>query len=326
LSAVTYTVGLALVADTVDAKDIGRCMGFALSGMSFGVLIGPLLGGIVFAKSGYSAVISMMVGLILIDICLPFGFVEKRVAEEWWEARTHKVDETTRLLGEGPVASEIALGHHTQSQMPDKTNSQLRTLLKSPQILAALWGVIVQLTILASFDAVLSVFLEETFDWSSLDVGLAFLALALPVTLLGPLAGTISDHIGPRWPAVMGCLLATPPLVLLQLVTHPDTTQTTVLVVLLVLIGRLLISITSLRAHEFRIHSCIRPLSISSRPVLCRRAAKQPQSIRRICCVRAIICTLHLRNGGREHGRPSSSRVRQGTLWMDRHDVGFGGD
>jgi MFS family permease len=221
-------------------------MGFALSGMSFGVLIGPLLGGIVFAKSGYSAVISMMVGLILIDICLPFGFVEKRVAEEWWEARTHKVDETTRLLGEGPVASEIALGHHTQSQMQDKTNSQLRTLLKSPQILAALWGVIVQLTILASFDAVLSVFLEETFDWSSLDVGLAFLALALPVTLLGPLAGTISDHIGPRWPAVMGCLLATPPLVLLQLVTHPATTQTTVLVVLLVLIGRLLISITSL--------------------------------------------------------------------------------
>ena len=301
-------------------------MGFALSAMSFGLLIGPLLGGIVFAKSGYYAVISMMVGLILIDICLPFGFVEKRVAEEWWEARTHKVDEHTKLLGETPVASETALGHHTQSQTPDKNNSQLRTLLKSPQILAALWGVIVQLTILASFDAVLSVFLEETFGWSSLGVGLTFLALALPVTLLGPLAGTISDHIGPRWPAVMGCLLAAPPLVLLQLVTHSDTSQTAVLVVLLVLTGRPLISIASLRAHKFRIHSCVRHLSISSRPVLCCRAAKCPQSIRWICCVRAIIRTLHLRNGGREHRRSSYSRIRQGALWMDRHDVGFGGN
>jgi MFS family permease len=246
LSAVTYTVGLALVADTVDPKDIGRCMGFALSGMSFGVLVGPLLGGIVFAKVGYYAVIAMMIGLILVDICLPFGFVEKRVAREWLEARAHKVDERTRLLEESPVSPEPALGYHTQSQTLDKDNSHLRTLLKCPQILAALWGVIVQLTILASFDAVLTVFLEETFGWNSLGVGLAFLALALPVTLLGPVAGTISDHIGPRWPAVMGCLLTAPPLVLLQLIAHPGTSQTVALVVLLVLIGKPLVTIASL--------------------------------------------------------------------------------
>jgi Na+/melibiose symporter-like transporter len=301
-------------------------MGFALSGMSFGVLIGPLLGGIVYARAGYYAVIAMMVGLILVDICLPFVFVEKRVAEEWWETRAHKVDEHTRILGETPVASATTLGHHTESQMLNKTNSQLRTLLKSPQILAALWGVIVQLTILASFDAVLSVFLEETFGWSSLGVGLTFLALALPVTLLGPLAGTISDHIGPRWPAVMGCLLAAPPLVLLQFVTHPDASQTAELVVLLVSIGKPLVSVAPPCADGFSIHSCVCPLSIGGRPVLCCRAAECPKSIRWTCCIRAVICALHLRHGGREHRRSSYSRIRQGTLWMDHHDMDFGGN
>lgn len=215
-------------------------MGFALSSMSFGVLVGPLLGGIVFAKAGYYAVIAVMAGLVLVDICLPFGFVEKRVAKKRLEAIANKVDERTTLLPKTPVAPRHAPSHQIKPQKQNKRSNHMKTLLKSPQILAALWGVAVQVTIVASFDAVLTVFLEDTFGWSSLDVGLAFLALALPVTILGPVAGTISDHIGPRWPAVMGCLLTAPPLVLMQLITHPGASQTAALIVQLILIGKLL--------------------------------------------------------------------------------------
>lgn len=245
-TAVTYTVGLALIADTVDPRDIGRCMGFALSSMSFGILVGPLLGGFVFAKAGYYAVIAMMAGLVLLDMCLPFGFVEKRTARKWLETVSNEADEDTGLLSDAPTSSEAASEFQGQPPISKHKSNYMGALLKSPQILAALWGVIVQLIILTSFDAVLTVFLEETFEWSSLEVGLAFLCLALPLTMLGPVAGTISDRYGPRWPAIIGCLLTAPPLILMQLITHPSTSQTAALILLLISTGKLQCKILTL--------------------------------------------------------------------------------
>ena len=45
--AVVYTVGLALLVDTVDRKQIGQALGTALSGTSVGILISPLLASVV---------------------------------------------------------------------------------------------------------------------------------------------------------------------------------------------------------------------------------------------------------------------------------------
>ena len=152
---------------------------------------------------------------------------------------TNEVDEVTGLLSQAPTSSESASAYQTQSSISKNKSDYMRALLRSPQILAALWGVIVQLIILTSFDAVLTVFLEETFVWSSLEVGLAFLCLALPLTILGPVAGAISDRYGPRWPAIIGCILTAPPLILMQLINHPSTSQTAALILLLIMTGKL---------------------------------------------------------------------------------------
>ena len=50
-AAVVWTTGLALLVDTIGEKDVGQAMGYVGLAMSLGILVGPLLGGVVFARS-----------------------------------------------------------------------------------------------------------------------------------------------------------------------------------------------------------------------------------------------------------------------------------
>jgi MFS family permease len=224
---------LALVADTVDSQDIGYYMGFALSAMSFGVLVGPFLGGVVFGIAGYSAVVGMMGVTALVDIVLRLVMIEKSMAEQHMEALGGDT-EHARLLPQ-PFSTQIG----GTAPVFSIQKSQTLTLLLNPRVLAAIYGVFVHIGILSSFDAVLALFLEGVFGWQSLDVGVCFLALAVPSTVLGPLAGKLSDRYGPRWPAIAGFVLTVIPLVLLQLVTHNSAAQIWLLYILLVLAGKL---------------------------------------------------------------------------------------
>ncbi len=55
-AAVVWTVGQALLVDTVGEKEIGQTLGLVSIAMSVAILIAPLLGGVVYQKAGYYAV------------------------------------------------------------------------------------------------------------------------------------------------------------------------------------------------------------------------------------------------------------------------------
>ncbi|KAL9613687.1 MAG: hypothetical protein Q9167_001764 [Letrouitia subvulpina] len=80
--AVVYTVGLALVVDTVSRDRVGAWMGFALSGMNNGVMIGPLLGGFIYVKAGYYVVFVVVLAVIAADAVLRLTMVEKKGANK----------------------------------------------------------------------------------------------------------------------------------------------------------------------------------------------------------------------------------------------------
>lgn len=82
-AAIVWTVGLALLVDTVGQKEVGQVMGFVSISMSVAILVAPLLGGVVYSRSGYYGVYYMAFALIFFDIILRTAMIEKKVAHRW---------------------------------------------------------------------------------------------------------------------------------------------------------------------------------------------------------------------------------------------------
>ncbi|KAL8710663.1 MAG: hypothetical protein Q9225_007253 [Loekoesia sp. 1 TL-2023] len=253
-AAIVYTVGLALLVDTVGRENIGQWMGTALSSSSFGLIVSPLLGGIVYAKAGYMAVFGMALGLIVVDILMRLVMIEKKTAAKYKPAeaatptdgfygtftnqqtpnhgQTDSSTPSSKPQDDPDNAPLLANGSkgpsHAKGKMPT-----ILILLSIPRLLAAIYGIFVNVAILAAFDGVLPLYVKKLFGWDSLAAGLIFLCLAIPA-LTGPLVGKLSDKVGPRWIAVAGCSMTAPPLILLRLVAHDSMEQKILLCGLLI--------------------------------------------------------------------------------------------
>ncbi|TVY49025.1 putative MFS-type transporter [Lachnellula occidentalis] len=277
-AAIVYTVGLALLVDTVGSEKIGQWMGTAMSMSSFGLIIAPLFGGIVYHRAGYLAVFLMILGLIIVDIVMRLFMIEKKHAEKYLKPSptnetsgyatfsNDHTDERTNGVNyqsadTNPPGSEDSLAlpeddtpfennetttllannksNRNRQQTAAAKSRQLPTiivLLLSPRVSSNIYGIFVNVSIQATFDGVLPLFVKNTFHWNSLDAGLIYLCLAIPA-LAGPFVGQLSDHFGPRWIAVLGCALTSIPLFLLRLVEENSTQHKVLLGGLLVLTG-----------------------------------------------------------------------------------------
>ncbi|KAL8702393.1 MAG: hypothetical protein Q9201_004438 [Fulgogasparrea decipioides] len=254
-AAIVYTVGLALLVDTVGRDNIGQWMGTALSSSSFGLIVSPLLGGIVYAKAGYMAVFGMAMGLIVVDILMRLFMIEKKTAAKYKPLASitpengfygtfttgqsredrHADDSTQPSKPQNGSATGTPLLSHNGKKTPRRQGKMptILVLLGMPRLLAAIYGIFVNVAILAAFDGVLPLYVKRLFHWDSLAAGLIFLCVAIPA-LTGPLVGKLSDKVGPRWIAVAGCSLTAPPLILLRLVAYDSTEQKILLCGLLV--------------------------------------------------------------------------------------------
>ena len=262
-AAVVWVVGLALLVDTVGGDDIGQAMGHVGLAMSLGVLLAPLLGGVVFERAGYYSVWAMAFGLIGLDIVLRIVMVERKIAVRWDPQFEPKRAEPvsgdqkviTKELDEKPDGTESEddnKAEETASRPVDQHSHQeddlnarnkwynrlppVLKLLASRRLLSALWAVLIQSSLLTSFDSVLPLFTKNTFGWNATGAGLIFLPIVVP-TFAGPLIGHLSDKQGPRWYATAGFAGCTPFLIMLRLVDHDSLRQKVLLCALLVLIG-----------------------------------------------------------------------------------------
>lgn len=72
-AACTWTAGLALVAKYY-VKNRVKGMGYAMIGATTGSIIGPLVGGEIFATAGYSAAYYAVIGVLVVDLAVRFLF------------------------------------------------------------------------------------------------------------------------------------------------------------------------------------------------------------------------------------------------------------
>lgn len=251
-------------------------MGFVLSGMNLGTLIGPFLAGIIYARLGYYAVFAVVLGVIAFDFSLRLLMIEKKTAAKWI-LREENFYHPSNQNGVVPASTSTATtysgsdGNSTTRpgseqaddqalipEPPDETSILLprkvpppkkktawfsrkfptmALLLSSPRLRAAIYGCFTSATVTAAFDAILPMFVKRTFHWNSAGAGLIFLAITVP-SLLGTAIGGISDRYGTRRVSLVGFALTTPSLALLGVVRDDMLVNKVLLTVILVSVGK----------------------------------------------------------------------------------------
>ncbi|KAI1812544.1 MFS transporter-like protein [Poronia punctata] len=271
-AAVVWSVGCALLVDTM-GDSVGVAMGYLNISMSVALLIAPVVGGVAYNNAGYLAVYYVAFGIVGLDILLRLIMIEKKVARQWiatpsqsevasTEQTVEKTvstspdEETPRRPSDmsgrhqsAPVQLRVAGTEDTRAPGPDdngddapreaKTKHRGRriiVLLKSPRLLAAMYGIVVESGIRMGFDAVLALFVKQLFGWNSTAVAVLLLALFIP-GFTAPLAGWLSDKYGAKWPSFAGFVATVPILICMRFVTQNTIQHKVLLAVLLALAG-----------------------------------------------------------------------------------------
>ncbi|KAF1831192.1 MFS general substrate transporter [Decorospora gaudefroyi] len=258
-AAVVWVVGLALLADTVPQERLATATGWLTMGMSIGMLIAPLLGGVVYDKAGYNAVFGMSYAFIGLDIILRLLLVEKKVAARWDIGVVGRLPVTVKACADETMTPDVALRSTSEKRVPlaaseqrtgcaeaqlDGPPSQRRrdrlppvlSLLLSRRLLSSLFCALIQALLLTAFDSVLTIHAANTFGWTSTGAALLFLPIIIP-SFFSPLWGWLSDKYGGRYFVVVGFLCACPPLVCLRFVDENTIRDKVLLCALLAVTG-----------------------------------------------------------------------------------------
>ncbi|KIY00565.1 uncharacterized protein Z520_03228 [Fonsecaea multimorphosa CBS 102226] len=230
-AAVVWTVGLAMVLDTVGPQNLGKVIGTIFSIISVGELAAPVLGGVLYRETGYGGVFGLGAALLGVDFIMRILVIEKKTAVKYdkslaeidnpcdAESRGEGMDSRDDGSEEAPLLPKKEEGNY---RIPDGQNRLVRSLpilycLSDPRLLVALLLAFVQAALLATFDATIPTEAQTLFEFDSLEAGLLFIGLDIPCLLLGPLAGWAVDKYGTKPAAVLGFGYLVPTLILLRL-------------------------------------------------------------------------------------------------------------
>lgn len=246
-AAVVWTVGIALLVDTVGKEGLGQAIGYVSMSLSIGTMAGPLLGGVIYEDGGYYAVFGLAFGVISVDIVLRLVLIEKKHALRWIAPELRPLpiseDENREKTSMGTTMDPPVLNDTLQPVSRNELAArnplgQIRNLLSSYRLAVALWGYFVVSLVLTSFDSVLPLFVQETFNWQQTGQGLIFIPLMVP-HLLDPITGFIIDRYprSPRYLTSGAFLCAVPLATLLRVVKENTMHDKIILCTLLALLG-----------------------------------------------------------------------------------------
>ena len=148
-------------------------MAWVSSAMSVGLILGPVLGGVIYQTRGYYSAFGLAFAFIGIDLVLRIILVEKKIAVRYTAVPPPTVEENppVKLQELTPPAETIP----TATPAPTVHTSKLPTvirILKYPRLLTALFLSFVQALILSAFDATLPLYLNRLFGYSALQSGI----------------------------------------------------------------------------------------------------------------------------------------------------------
>ena len=218
------------------------------------------LGGIVYEHAGFYSVFIMGLCVVLVNLVLILLMIDRKTAANY--VGQNDPTNYSPLRNGKSTKSAIANGKRRLPTVEDGDPTTTTPLLsqcretcsvveKDPswwtivggflgnqRISAALYGCLINTVLVSAMDAVLPIFIKQTFHWFSGATGAMFLNLTIP-SLIGPAIGMISEKYGARLISGVGFTLAAVAVAGLALVQHDDTSSKVMACVLLSFVGKL---------------------------------------------------------------------------------------
>ncbi|KAG5985200.1 hypothetical protein E4U55_000445 [Claviceps digitariae] len=229
-ASIVWTAGLAMVQDAVGPEKTGQALGTISSVISVGELLAPVAGGLLYEKAGIFAVTAVSMGLLAIDLVMRLLVIDSMVGTSRYEpCADDDSSEGNDATPEGRPLRPAA--REDDACLPKPTNEykigeNLSTMERAIPILycfrnrrfvTAMVLVAIQSLLIGAFDATVPVETKSLFRFSSLEVGLVFIAMVVPNLALGPVAGMAVDRYGTKVMATTGYAFLVPCLLLLGL-------------------------------------------------------------------------------------------------------------
>lgn len=220
-----WTIGMALLIETVGQENLGKTIGTIFSFCSVASLFAPVVGGLLYAKTGYTGVFGIGIALIVIDLVLRLLMIEKKVAAKYTQfcsvtpesdaSDDDLPDEETPLLTDG--ASDLNYYHLSEPKTRITKVFPILLVLGDPALLTAFFMGFIQAFLLGAFDATIPIVVNIRYGFDSLKAGLLFLPLGGADFFFGPVFGWCVDRWGTRPLSILGFTYLVPVLVLLRL-------------------------------------------------------------------------------------------------------------
>ncbi|KZT67652.1 MFS general substrate transporter [Daedalea quercina L-15889] len=231
-STVIWVAGLALLCDTVPESSVGRQLGFAMSGLSIGFLVGPPVSGALYDKFGFHGPFIFGIIVTTVDLTGRFLVIERKHALRWGldPAAPPKMDtgaeaadsETMQNSGEEqdipnpasvseqqkmekenfrtaetqtqPVDPEAPIAQVLQVRLSLLT--VLARLMKSVRAEAVFACTLLYGWILASQEPALPLHLQAVWNFDPSKVGLVYIAAVVPTLFSSTVTGYLVDKWG----------------------------------------------------------------------------------------------------------------------------------
>ena len=167
---VTWAVGFALIADCYGPEDRGRVMGYVMSGTSFGIIVGPSIGGWLYEVGG---------------VALPFEFV-------------------------AVLALVCAAGFailRPPGRGDRRSGLSIRSVARLPSVAFCAAVVVLTAATIAMLEPVLPLFFDKDLGLTPSQIGLLFGIAAVPSTLIPLVYGPMIHRWGARRLTLTGLAL-----------------------------------------------------------------------------------------------------------------------
>lgn len=262
-AAAVWVVGLAIIADNVPQERVGEAMGQTTIALTWGFLLGPIAGGIMFEKVGFYATFAIPTGLIVLEVVLRLAMLEvpkpvqgkdivrsqgtgalsdgydtfsRRGSWQTENTRTrHDHNEQTSLLR----PSTPCTGNSCSN---DHQPANIFHLLRTPRLPLACTATVVMAVVFSAIETTIPLHVMDTFGWSSTGVGLILIAPSIP-SFAGVYIGRLISRVGVRIPAGVAFLLSGLVWISMRFVNNSVAFDIGLLIGLLVMLGLAIVTV-----------------------------------------------------------------------------------